>query len=107
MKTRTVLAALLLLHLLVHPLIHSHALVALSAASPELQPPGDAESNRARAAGPVHCMACRSGASSVATPVASEVIPIPSLSAPLSVASTVRPSSFVSASLPARAPPVS
>ncbi|HSC77626.1 MAG TPA: hypothetical protein VLB32_03595 [Candidatus Acidoferrales bacterium] len=100
------MAALLLLHLLMHPLIHAHTLVGSAPAGTVWQQPGDPEGDRTRLAGPVHCMACRTGAASVATPTASDLDPSPSLSEFFPDSVAFRPIELFQTSLPARAPPL-
>ena len=104
MKSKAVLAAVLLLQILAHPA--GHALLSPAPTAPQLNTAPDTKGNKGWLEGARPCLACRSGASMVALPVPVAAVVFPAIWQQLPTATDLRPSQAFKLSLSARAPPL-
>lgn len=104
MKRKAVVAAVLLLHMLVHPA--GHALLTPAPISPQFVSAAGENSTQAWLEGVRPCLACRSGASMVAPPVPVAGLVFPALWQPLPPATDYYFSQALKLSLSVRAPPL-
>jgi len=103
-KLKAAVAAVLLVHMLVHPA--GHALFTPAPTSPQLLSAPGEKSNQGWLEGARPCLACRSGTSMVASSVPVAAIAFPALWQPLPPATDHYSSLALKLSLSVRAPPL-
>ena len=101
---KTLLTVLLLVHLLVHPSLHTVTLVADG--PPELTAPAGTQDDGARGEGRAPCLACRIGSSVLVSAFAVEPLPLHLLSEWVPVVDRSFVFRLSSSPSPSRAPPL-
>lgn len=103
-KPKTLVAVVLLLHVLVHPAVHG--LVVPSVAPTELRAPSSSETSAARAEALGPCLVCRNGSSVVAPPAPLAVQSLDATWEPLSPPEFPFLTQSFARAVAARAPPL-
>ena len=103
-KPKTLIAVILLLHVLVHPAVHGMGLA--SPAATELRTPPDSETAGARAEALGPCLGCRGAASTIAPPAPLAVQSLDVNWEPLSPPKLLTSTQPFARPLAARAPPL-
>jgi hypothetical protein len=101
---KTLLTVLLLVHLLVHPSLHTVTLVADG--PPELNAPAGTQDDAARGEGRAPCLACRIGSSVLVGAIAAEPLPLNLLSEWIPVVDLSFVFRLSTSPVPSRAPPL-